>query len=368
MLDEFLAWWSARWREILPEQLLAAASASVPSLLLRPDRLDAPTALSVRLRGRGAAEMPLGSLTVSSGADRRLAALMAGRRAPPMTVLELPAGLVLTREVSLPYAAEADLDRVLQYEMDRLTPFSASEILHAHDVRSRDRAAGKLAVRLSLVPLVRVSQALETLGLAGVGPHALEGVDGFGQVRRIPLGAHGARRRRDAVRHAAWAVAAGLLAVVLAAPFARQSALMASADARLASLRPPLRQAEALRTTILAAAAGSGVFAEAAGRTADPLAVLATVTRSLPDDTYLTDLSLNGRNVTLNGQSASAAKLIGLLAADPTIDNPAFSAPVTRLEATHTDLFSIRAEVVPPVVLPVQSAQPAPGAGGKTVR
>ncbi len=362
MLDEFLAWWSARWREILPERLLAATSANAPSLLLRPDRLDKPTALSVRFRGRGAAEMALGSLAVSSGADRRLATLLAGRRAPPTTVLELPAGLVLTREVSLPAAAEAELDRVLQYEMDRLTPFSAREILHAHDVRSRDRAAGKLAVRLSLVPLARVSPALETLGLAGVGPHALEGVDGFGQVRRIPLGAHGAQRRRNAVRHAAWVVAAGLLAIMLVAPFARLSALTATAESRLAALRPPLRQAEVLRATILAAAAGSGVFADAAGRTADPLAVLAAVTRSLPDDTYLTDLSLNGRNVTLNGQSASAAKLIGLLAADPTIGNPAFSAPVTRLEATHTDLFSIRAEVVPPVALPV------PAADGKAAR
>ena len=79
---------------------------------------------------------------------------------------------------------------------------------------------------------------------------------------------------------------------------------------------------------------------------AEPLAALAAITRSLPDDTYLTDFTLNGRNVTLNGQSASAAKLIGLLAADPSIDNPAFSAPVTRLEATHTDLFSIRAAVL----------------------
>ena len=365
MLDEFLAWWSARWREILPERLLAAASASAPSLLLAPDRLDEPTALAVRLRSRGAGEMPLGSLAVSPGADRRLAALLGGRRAPPMTVLELPSGFVLTREVALPAAAEADLDRVLQYEMDRLTPFNSSEILHAHDVRSRDRAAGKLVVRLSLVPLARVSRALETLGLSGVGPHALEGVDGFGQVRRIPLGAHGARRRRDAVRHAAWVVAAGLLVVALVAPFARQSALTAANDARLAALRPTLRQAEALRSTILAAAAGSGVFAEAVERTADPLAVLATVTRSLPDDTYLTDLSLNGRNVTLNGQSASAAKLIGLLAADPSIDNPAFSAPVTRLEATHTDLFSISAQVVPPTQV---ASGPQAGASGPPAR
>jgi hypothetical protein len=46
----------------------------------------------------------------------------------------------------------------------------------------------------------------------------------------------------------------------------------------------------------------------------------------------------------MSGQSATAARLISALAADPAIRNPAFSAPVTRNETTHTDLFSIRAE------------------------
>ncbi len=346
MLDEFLAWWIARWREILPDAWFAGAADRAPVLVLRPDRLDEPGSVAVRFRQRGA-EMPLGTLAVDREAGRRLATLLGNRRRPPATLLELPPGAVLTREVALPVAAEADLDRVLHYEMDRLTPFAAPDVVHAHEVRVRDRAGGRLLVLLSLVPLARVSRAIEALAGAGIGASALEGIDGIGQRRRIPLGLRGTRLRRDAVRHGAWALALGLLVMALVAPFARQSAALAIADHRIEALRPEIREASALRSRILVSVSGSSVFADAGQRIADPLAVLATVTRSLPDDTYLTDFSLDGRNVTLNGQSASAAKLIGLLAADPTVDNPAFSAPVTRLETTHTDLFSIRAQVLP---------------------
>ena len=45
------------------------------------------------------------------------------------------------------------------------------------------------------------------------------------------------------------------------------------------------------------------------------------------------------------GRSGGAARLIGLLSADPTIRDPAFVAPVTRADSGGGDIFSIRAEL-----------------------
>jgi general secretion pathway protein L len=102
----------------------------------------------------------------------------------------------------------------------------------------------------------------------------------------------------------------------------------------------------AVRSRIEAATAGADVLAAAQRDIGDPLETLASLTDLLPDDTFLTDLSLTGRKLTINGQSASAAKLIGLLSTEPSLGNPSFVAPVTRLETSHTDLFSIRADVI----------------------
>jgi hypothetical protein len=54
------------------------------------------------------------------------------------------------------------------------------------------------------------------------------------------------------------------------------------------------------------------------------------------------------RKMTLSGLAASAPALISALSADPRIRNPAFTAPVTRSDATHMDVFTIRADLAAP--------------------
>jgi len=54
---------------------------------------------------------------------------------------------------------------------------------------------------------------------------------------------------------------------------------------------------------------------------------------------------LRARKVTLSGHSASASRLIGALSAAGRFRNPAFAAPITRIEALHAELFTIIAEV-----------------------
>jgi general secretion pathway protein L len=67
----------------------------------------------------------------------------------------------------------------------------------------------------------------------------------------------------------------------------------------------------------------------------------------LPDDTYLTELVQQQRKVTISGRSAAASRLIAILAAGDQLRNPTFTAPVTRIEANHFEVFTISAEVAP---------------------
>src|SRR5437870_2760561 len=62
-----------------------------------------------------------------------------------------------------------------------------------------------------------------------------------------------------------------------------------------------------------------------------------SLTRLLPDDTYLTELGEQQRRVTLTGRSAAAARLIAALSAGEGLRNVVFAAPVTRLDALRTE-------------------------------
>jgi general secretion pathway protein L len=89
---------------------------------------------------------------------------------PAQTLLRLPAHMLLEREVALPLAAERDLDRVLGYEMDRFTPFSAADVHWARGAVRRDRTKGQIRFRLSMVPKQAIASTLEALRMAGRPP------------------------------------------------------------------------------------------------------------------------------------------------------------------------------------------------------
>jgi general secretion pathway protein L len=116
-------------------------------------------------------------------------------------------------------------------------------------------------------------------------------------------------------------------------------------NAAIAELQPALAQVETLRRGLAAGDAERDILAREMDRTGDVLQTLATVTRILPDDTFLTDFSLRERQMTLAGRSASAPRLITGLSADPAIRGTAFAAPVTRMEGATADVFSIKAEI-----------------------
>jgi general secretion pathway protein L len=119
------------------------------------------------------------------------------------------------------------------------------------------------------------------------------------------------------------------------------------ADSRIAAVRTPAAEAQALLARMDGSAGGGGtIFAERA-RLADPLRVLADLTDALPDDTFLSDFHLLGQRITISGQSAVATKLIGILASSQRFQDPSFASPVTTVgtDAGTHEQFSIEADV-----------------------
>ena len=122
---------------------------------------------------------------------------------------------------------------------------------------------------------------------------------------------------------------------------------MRAIEQEVAAGRAAAAEADRLRNEIDRLSGNAGFIESERSKAGRPLVVLAAVTRILPDDTYLTEMELRQRKLTLSGRSAGAARLIGALAADGEFRNPGFSAPVTRLEALRTELFTINTEVAP---------------------
>ena len=346
MLRDFLSWWVGQLADCVPERWRRLGSAGGDALVIAPaDPLaggaDAVTAI-LRRNGK---EMPLGRFALGGGG---LAGLPRPNGRP--AVLRLSEADVLSKTIVLPLAAERELDQVLAFEMERETPFSPDEIFWNHYVAARDRQRGQLSVQLMLVPQANLAPLLSALANFGIRPKRAEIGAGNNQHCYLPLDADGGRLHDATGARLRWpavALCAGLAVAAVATPFARQSSALAKLDEEIAAGRAAAAEAQSLRNEIERLSGSAELIGNERDKAGRPLVTLAALTRTLPDDTYLTELQLQQRKVTISGRSAGASRLIGALAVGNQLRNPTFAAPVTRIEATRSEVFTIVTEIGP---------------------
>ena len=343
MLMEFAGWWMDQMRALIPGG--AGRGGRQPdAIIVAIDRLadGAPGGMGRILRRQDGVETLLGPLDQGQPAAATGSHLATSYLATSYlaTSLRLPHGTVLERDVVLPLAAAQDLQTVLGFEMDRLTPFARDEVYWGVAGLQRDHARGKLSLRLCIVLREQVDVVVQRLAAIGLLPSFIEIPGG-----RIELGPARSPARR--YLHIALPALCCLLTIgCVAVPFMRQQMALAVTANLIAANTPAADIALSLRRQLATAAAARAAIAQAR-RAGDALEVLATVTAALPDGTWLSDLSLKSGDLTFDGQSADAAQLIGLLSAVPGLRNPNFTAPVTRTADGKADLFSLDAQVTP---------------------
>jgi general secretion pathway protein L len=355
MLKQFLAWWLQQLTDLLPAAWRQADGPRDALVLVALPDADQGIP-EVELQRPRTGEV-LGRFRLDSAGQASLAATLRRQPGRKPLLLRLPASLMLERELALPLLAERAPDRVLEYEMDRFTPFRSNEVIWGWAILRRDATRNRLMLRLNYVPIASIQTLMATLAKAEIAVTALEapGAGGAraGAMRRIALHrpASSTERgwRRGLVLLGGLCGALALAAIIL--PFLMQESESSVLAERQAALAPQVAEAERLRHAIAARGAGIDVVGAEQARVGDPLQVLASVTDLLPDDSFLTELSLRQGKLSLAGQSAASARLITAMSADPVIRNPAFAAPVTRVDAPgeggHVDVFAIHAEIAP---------------------
>ena len=332
MLPELITWWTRQMGDLFAPVLNGARTRLPDALLLTPG----PDGIAIARRRRGRTALPA---TVT---DDGLRTALARRRENLVLSLSSP---MLIREATLPAAALGGLDRVLRYEMDRLTPFGPDDVYFSHRLLSVDRARSTLQVELAVLPRARVLPILDRLTYAGARPDVLEAPGPDGLVRRIGITTRDAAKlARDRLLTRLTAMLCGALAVaVVAVPLLRQSLALAEVEAQISLLRPRVDQVETLRKRIAASTAGAGKIAAARTQAGAVLEILAVLTQTVPDDTWLTNLSLRQRSLVLEGHSAAATKLLAAIGAQPRFRDPSFAAPVLRAE-NGGEVFTVRTE------------------------
>lgn len=354
-LERFFRWWWGELRALVPEawrerlvirrQRLLVLDLDGEWRLYREGGND-PGEID---RVRPEAEQP-------EAFRERLPKLLAGfEEEIPETVLCVPAEGALTKTLSLPGAAEENLRQVLSYEMDRHTPFPADRVHFDYRITGRDSKTQALEILLVVTPRRRVDPALaraERLGLAldgvDVASNEDEPPDTLG-VNLLPPDQRAPRSHfRGRLNAALGAAAVVLLGLAMWQSLTLKQQRVEAMEARVAAARESAMEVTALRQELEQAVRSANFLVRKKENHPVLIEVLREVTHLLPDDTWLQRMQVDGGEVQLYGESATASRLIGLLEDSPMLGQTGFISPVTTNTQTGNERFNVRTNVVPP--------------------
>jgi general secretion pathway protein L len=368
-VERFWRWWSNELLAMVPERFASlAGTGRVPLIAFD----DAAVVLLEPRPAEGAAEerVSLAQLEPAQGAAAVRGLLERAGETRGRARIALAPREALVRRVSMPAATEENLETVLGFEMDRLTPFRADEVYYDHRVTGRDVAAGTISVLLAVarreIVDARIEQA-RALGLSVQGVAVREDTARAGAALDVLPSIQRGERDGPRERLAKQVLAAGaivLLLVLLLLPVYSKNREVHAIKPALDKAHADAQATDALIRELDRHVADYNFLLTRRYATYPALAYVEEVTRLLPDNTWLQQFDIKNagktREVLISGETVSSSKLIEILEQSRLLQNAAPRGTVTRGTQPGTERFVIAAEVrprPPPESSPVTQAQ-----------
>jgi general secretion pathway protein L len=347
-LGRFFRWWGRELAFLVPHFLRMGEK---PSRGLHWVEFGGATATFWRLAGQ--ARIELGHIDLAGDAATRniaFGALLEKLGGKDLGISLIP-GQVLRKTVSLPLAARENLQQVLGFEMDRQTPYAGNQVYFQHEVMREDSARNQIDVRLTVVPRQMVDAAVAHLRDWGRMPRAVAVADelkGDGHYANLlPADLRPKPGPWSALLYGAMAlVSLALLFVLLLIPVWQKRETVIAMKPVVADANRRADASNALKTRLEADLARYNYLSEKKLKTVSTVALIDELTRLLPDDTWVQQLDLHGKELQIQGDTGSSARLIGLFEQSRLLSDANFRSPLTKGRGPSTgDRFQLVATV-----------------------
>lgn len=363
-VSNFWRWWKGELAGVTPAWLHNIIS---PPSELANVYLDGRSISTLKLAINSATPTNTVSLDEGEAAMRRLAASVRAEGGNVNALrLVLPQAEVLRRRLSLPLATEENLRQVVGFDLDRQTPFSAVNAFYDVKIESRDTAAGMLSAQLAATPKAEIEAAIATLAKAGLTVRAIGVVDDLaGANPHFDLFPPELRPLQKLTglqifNRVLMAVVALLTLAVVFIPVWQKRENVISLMPILEKGKTENEGTERVLTEVTRLAAEYNFIATKKQTTQTTVGLIEEFSKMLPDNTWVQTLEIKTtpkvREVQVQGETASATKLIELFEKSPMLQNTSTRSQVSRGAMPNTERFHIAAEVKPRAVMDEKTA------------
>lgn len=343
-LAGFLGWWLGELLGLVPRRWARAIG-------LGRDRLRVivgGTKAAVVLEGAGRErELGVVALGRASGDEVTLTVDDVLRDVEPgqcEALVLLQADRALRRELTIARVAEGDLRRAVEREIERYTPFKAEQVYLFFAVDRQKSDDRQLALAIAVAPRRFVDPVVDRLVAAGVPRGDVRvgilGIDvALGTDGRPAAGSTGDRLALPRPLGIALAAVAILALTAMIAPTLRLAIARAPLAEQAQATQAEAEQVRRLLGQVEKMSEGLGAIVKAKTEAPSVVRVLDRLTALLPDDTYLDQFNVVGREIEIEGTTRTSAALVRQLESSPMFAKVTYVAPATRDPVTGAERF-----------------------------
>jgi general secretion pathway protein L len=349
-LKKFWDWWSSELSQLAPRGLshYFSKNAGMLSVYLEGDVAQFQFKTESGSRVLGVTDLAIGD-------DKPLSELKNN------FLVDIPDGVsvniylsseqLLVSEQWMPLATEGNLENVLKYEIDRLTPFQTEQVSYGYQVKERYPENDKIKLELHVLQATYLEKLLFQLKYLGLVPDAiwptlndeksLTPTQNLLPVEQRPavesIWNHKARQFG--------VTALILLLAVLIFPAYQFDQKISRLEQRIADVREPAVVVGSKQSLLDSRLAAQDTLIQRKNLSPGKLNIIHEVTGLLPDNTWVSRLKVSDQGVNLRGESLKASDLIELLEKSEQFKNVVFVSPITRNASTNMERYEIRMEL-----------------------
>ena len=259
---------------------------------------------------------------------------------------------ILFRSLDFPKQAADFLDGMIRAQIDRLTPWAASEVAFGWSPPF-DIANERIALTLAATSKDKIAPLVELAGNLGATSIAVfteppPGEDVPVRFKVFESALQGATGRAvDVPRTLRMTLLGAGLAAAASLVLAVYIGNMLDDEQQQLSRRIAERRASLRLSQTPGGGSAQSLLAKRKQTTPSSVMVLESISRALPDGTYVTELRIEGDKVQVVGISQDAPSLIRLIEQSPQFSRATFFAPTTRAQNDPGERFHIEVHLTP---------------------
>jgi general secretion pathway protein L len=254
----------------------------------------------------------------------------------------------LFRPLELPKRAVEYLEGIVRSQIDRLTPWTANEAIYSWTLPV-DAPNDRIQLMIAATARAMVAPYLQAIGGLNAASIAITTVQLTPDSKPSPIKFHEQRMRSaiDVRRIRLILMAIFLLSGLSAAAAVGVSVI--AADSLSTERLELMRKISARKAAMRSFFEGSGLQSLERRKQTTPssVIVLEALSALLPDDTYVTELRIDGEKLQIVGITSDAPSLIRLIELSPHFARATFFAPTTRSAGAMKEQFHIEARINP---------------------